>query len=143
MMPLIVGVIAGRANLNGVYSVSASAAVPEDPQTKSIIEIEIEIVCSLIGIERQRAYAIGIAALFPEIESEIASAEIPIVAVGYRDTVVRSVEREGLAYFARRERCIINSSVVIVLTIGCVTFAFPPCDHPSGRRRAGGWDFKS
>src|SRR6266496_6196144 len=124
-MPLTIGILAAGPYLNSISSKRAAAAVPVNPETDiAVVKIKLEILCVLDRVERERILSsFGASATFlPKIKSEIAGTEVPIVAVRYRDTVVCSVEGEGLADFAWRERCIIHSSVVIVLTVGRVAF---------------------
>src|SRR5437016_13956684 len=138
-MPLPIGELTRRAVLNGVTAVT----IPVNPEAVGVIEIEIQITRAGIWLERKSVFPRGRGALLPEIEAEVAGAEVPIITVGYRNTVVGSIESERLSDFATGEGRAIHSSVVIVLTVGRVAFAFPPRDHSSRRRRAGWWDFKS
>src|SRR2546421_5520332 len=137
MVPLAVGVIAHRTKLDGVRSVSATTAVQVNPQAVIVVEIELKILYVGDRSEFERVHTIRAGGARPEVESEFVCPKVPISAVRYRDRVVCPVESKRLTNFAAGKGRAVYGPIVIALTVGRVAFALPPCDHPSGRRRAG------
>ena len=100
-MPQAVGVSTGSTDLNRIRSITASATIPVNPQTKSIVEIELQISDVSDWRELEGVHPRGTSGARPEIEGELPGAEVPVRAIRDRDSIVRAIETKCIANFAR------------------------------------------
>src|SRR6266404_352766 len=155
MVPLAIRVAASCADLNGVGSIHAAAAIPVNPQAKAaIIEIEVEVSRVGIGLERKRVHPVrggvsvallapsavgpfqdrGFVGPCPEIESELTGPEVPVGARRNRDTIILAIEVKRVTDLAGGKSGIVQRCIVMSLNISGIIVARPPGDHIIGWR---------
>src|SRR5207253_10954684 len=101
-MPFAVGIRAEAPHLDRVRAIYAAPTVPIDPQAdvvRRIVKVEIKVLLAVDRRKIERVHAVRAARVRPKIEREIASAKVPIAAVGNLDIVVDAVEAESLTNF--------------------------------------------
>src|ERR1043166_6662516 len=137
MVPLTVRVLTTAAHLNSVGAERSAAAVPVNPQTDTgVVKIKLQSLLFLDRNPRESVHPIGAAAFRPEIESEIAGAEVPIAAVGNLHVVINAIEAKCLPDFARGKCGIVDCPIMAIDGVGRVAFCFPPGNHVAWCRGA-------